>query len=87
LVTIKNTGTTKGDRMHFGTFLDIEGNWIDTVHFPPSASTWPFRGKGCYLLEGKVVEEFDFYSIEVERMEKLKWSFVEEGSRHAYSGA
>jgi DNA polymerase-3 subunit alpha len=86
LVTIKNTGTSKGDRMHFGTFLDIEGHWIDTVHFPPSAAAWPFRGKGCYIIEGKVVEEFGFYSIEVDRMEKLKWNFAETASRHAYAG-
>ena len=86
LVAIKNTGTSKGSRMHFGTFLDLDGHWIDTVHFPPSASSWPFRGKGCYLLEGKVVEEFGFYSIEVARMEKLKWEFVESGNRHSYVG-
>ncbi|MCP4125171.1 MAG: DNA polymerase III subunit alpha [Bacteroidetes bacterium] len=86
LVTIKNTGTSKGQRMHFGTFLDREGNWIDTVHFPPSAAAWPFRGKGCYILEGKVVEEFDFYTIEVDRMEKLKWNFVEMDARHSYTG-
>lgn len=88
LVAIKNTGTTKGKRMHFGTFLDQEGHWIDTVHFPPSAAQWPFRGKGCYLLEGKVVEEFGFFSIEVSKMVKLRWSFQETGDRqrHASSG-
>jgi DNA polymerase III subunit alpha len=71
LVTTKVTQTTKGDRMYFGTFLDIEGNWIDTVHFPPVAKQFPFRGKGCYLLTGKVTEEFDFVSIEVTKMERL----------------
>ncbi|MEL7004524.1 MAG: DNA polymerase III subunit alpha, partial [Bacteroidota bacterium] len=35
LVTIKNTSTTSKKRMHFGTFIDLEGNFIDTVHFPP----------------------------------------------------
>ena len=71
LVTIKTTYTTKGDKMHFGTFTDIEGNWIDTVHFPPSAKKYPFTGSGCYLIRGKVVVEYNFYSIEVGEMQRL----------------
>lgn len=71
LVNIKNTYTTQGERMHFGTFTDIEGKWIDTVHFPPSAKQYPFSGPGCYLLTGKVTEEFDFTTIEVSFMKHL----------------
>lgn len=37
LVTLKATRTTKGETMYFGTFIDEEGHWIDTVHFPPMA--------------------------------------------------
>jgi DNA polymerase III alpha subunit len=70
LVAIKNTGTSNGGRMNFGTFIDIDGYFIDTVHFPPSAMRYPFRGKGIYKLTGKVVEEFGFYSMEVAMMEK-----------------
>ncbi|MBI1306600.1 MAG: DNA polymerase III subunit alpha [Bacteroidetes bacterium] len=70
LVTAKNTATIKGDRMHFGTFLDREGQVFDTVHFPPVAARFPFRGGGIYRITGKVVEEFGFFSIEVERMTK-----------------
>ncbi len=29
----KNTRTTRGESMQFGTFLDYEGQFIDTVHF------------------------------------------------------
>jgi DNA polymerase-3 subunit alpha len=71
LVTTKNTQTTRGERMHFGTFLDLEGMWIDTVHFPPSVRAFPFRGPGCYLLKGKVVEEFDHITIEIQEQERL----------------
>ena len=71
LVSIKNTKTSKGSRMNFGTFLDLEGEWIDTVHFPKIAAKYPFRGRGIYRLNGKVVDEFDFLSLEVFRMEKL----------------
>ena len=78
LVTIKNAGTSKGERMSFGTFIDYDGHFIDTVHFPYSASKYPFRGKGIYRLIGKVVEEFDFYSLEVSKMEKINYSNLED---------
>jgi len=71
LVNIKTTFTAKGERMHFGTFLDTEGMWIDTVHFPIPAKDYPFKGNGCYILKGKVTEEFDFTSIEVHQMQRL----------------
>ena len=70
LVTVKNTMTGSGKKMHFGTFLDHEGQWLDTVHFPPVAERYPFRGGGVYTIVGKVMEEFDCYNIEVERMYK-----------------
>lgn len=71
LVTLKGTRTSKGEGMYFGTFIDTEGAWIDTVHFPPAAKAWPFKGRGCYLIKGKVVEEFDFTTIEVMEMRHL----------------
>jgi len=70
-VTVKNTSTHKGDRMYFGTFLDKVGDFIDTVHFPPVANKYPFRGKGVYQLIGKVTEEFDCVIIEIKSMKKL----------------
>jgi len=71
LITTKPTATSKGEKMYFGTFIDIEGNWIDTVHFPPSAKQFPFNGPGCYRLSGKVTNEFDFITIEVSAMKRL----------------
>ena len=73
LVTAKNTKTSKGDRMHFGTFLDQEGHWLDTVIFPPVAKKYPFRGKGIYRITGKVVKEFDFLSIETIKQERMSY--------------
>ena len=70
-VSEKRTWTHKGDKMFFGTFIDMDGNWIDSVHFPDSAKAFPFIGNGCYLLEGKVVVEFDFLYIEVAKMKRL----------------
>lgn len=73
LVTVKYTRTVKGDVMHFGTFLDRDGDWIDTVHFPPVAKKYPFKGRAIYKIQGKVVEEFGFYSIEVNALERMAY--------------
>ena len=73
LVTTKYAKTKRGETMFFGTFLDIEGLWIDTVLFPDVASRYAFKGYGCYLIKGKVTNEFGFFTIEVCFMEKLGW--------------
>jgi hypothetical protein len=36
-----------------------------TVHFLNRMPDYPFRGQGCYLILGRVVQEFGFVSIEV----------------------
>jgi len=69
----KNVRTSNHRLMNFGTWLDSEGRYFDTVHFPPSLKRSPFRGKGVYLIVGKVVLDFDFPSVEVESMERLAW--------------
>ncbi|WP_339850320.1 hypothetical protein [uncultured Dokdonia sp.] len=70
LVTAKNTGTSNGNRMCFGTFLDYNADWIDTVQFPPSLKKFPIQGKAVYKITGKVVAEFDFITIEVTTLER-----------------
>lgn len=70
-VVHKVTRTIKGDNMAFGTFLDVNGYFFDTTHFPNVFDQFPFTGKGCYKIEGKIVEEFGFPSIEVTGMRKL----------------
>jgi DNA polymerase-3 subunit alpha len=71
LITTKNTATSNGKRMYFGNFLDKDGDFIDTVHFPPVAAQYKFRGRGVYRITGKVMNEFDCISIEVTKMERL----------------
>jgi len=87
LVHVKNTTTRQRQARHmqFSTFLDREGRFVDTVHFPPVAARYPFRGRGCYLLTGKVIEEYDYLSLEVQRMEKVPLSEVE-GAGQAEGG-
>jgi DNA polymerase-3 subunit alpha len=67
----KTVHTKLGQNMWFGTFLDPEGNFFDTTHFPNTTPSYPFRGAGCYLIMGKVVEDFGFPSIEVIKFGKL----------------
>ena len=71
LVTTKYTRTKRGDEMRFGTWLDRNGFFFDTTHFPNETKLFPFRGRGCYRITGRVAEEFGFYSLEVTAMHKL----------------
>jgi DNA polymerase-3 subunit alpha len=71
LVTIKSTVTIKKDRMQFGTFLDSDGYFFDTTHFPDSVRRYPFKGRGVYRIKGKVTSDFGFYSLEVIAIQKL----------------
>ncbi|WP_395625869.1 DNA polymerase III subunit alpha [Daejeonella sp.] len=67
----KPVRTKNNKKMWFGTFLDNEGNFMDTIHFPVSTPAYPFRGKGCYLIEGKVVDDFGSPGIDVKKFAKL----------------
>lgn len=71
LISVKKTTTSKGEQMCFGHFYDAEGGRFDTVHFPDSAKKHPFRGVGIYQLKGVIMEEFDFYTLEVSEMVRL----------------
>ncbi len=89
LVTAKNTKTVGGKSMYFGTFIDRDGHWIDSTHFPQVAQKFPFRGRGVYTLTGTVVKDFDVLSIEVIRMEKEAYisdpRYAEDGKSNAPS--
>ena len=71
LVTAKTTHTIDRKTMHFGTFLDSNGDTFDSVHFPGSAARFPFRGRGFYRMTGKVTDDFGVKTVEVSRMDKL----------------
>ncbi len=71
-VTKKHVHTVNRKLMNFGTWIDVAGNFFDTTHFPIALLRNPFRGKGCYLIRGKVTEDFGFPSLEVDKMAKLE---------------
>lgn len=76
LVHRKRT-TTRGryvQEMMFGTFMDYEGNFFDSVHFPNSIKYYKFKGKGIYELHGKISSDHGHYTLEVNRMTKLAYS-------------
>jgi DNA polymerase-3 subunit alpha len=70
-VALKPTGTSKGEGMFFGTFLDEHGQFVDTVHFPPVARAFPASGWGLFHIHGKVSEEFGAYTVEVKWIKRL----------------
>jgi DNA polymerase-3 subunit alpha len=66
----KHVITKNDDAMFFGTFVDANLDWIDTVHFPDAAKRHPLHTSGFYKIKGKVAEDFGVYSLEVSWMEK-----------------
>ncbi|HEY0297936.1 MAG TPA: DNA polymerase III subunit alpha, partial [Arachidicoccus sp.] len=67
----KDVRTKNGQRMKFGTFFDANGEFIDTVHFPPQLKQYPLQGNGVYLIQGKVVMDFGCPAIEAEKCAKM----------------
>lgn len=72
-VTLKPVRTVKRQLMYFYTWIDEAGDFFDTVHFPQVAAAAPFKGRGCYILCGRMVTDFGFPSMEVSTMEKMAW--------------
>lgn len=72
LVALKTTRTTRGESMQFGTFLDYEGQFIDTVHFPNAGTQINATVKGVYKIRGTVTEEFGFLTVEVTEVTRME---------------
>ena len=72
LVSLKYVKTSKGELMHFANFLDANGDVFDATIFPNVLKMYPFQGDGIYLMLGKIVEEFGYPSIEVQKMAKME---------------
>ena len=70
LISRKHVPTKRGD-MYFGTWIDYEGNYFDTAHFPDCLEQYPFQGGGCYLLLGTVEVDYHFPTITIHKMAKM----------------
>lgn len=86
-VHVRGTSTSDGKKMAFGNLLDLEGHWIDSVHFPKVAARYPFRGPGIYKLRGKVTEEFGHISLEVQMMRRIANIDIETPNTRVADGA
>ncbi|MBO6516456.1 MAG: DNA polymerase III subunit alpha [Bacteroidia bacterium] len=76
LVHRKRT-TTRGkvsQEMMFGTLMDREGNFFDSVHFPNSMKYYKFKGKGIYTLFGRITSDHEHYTIEVHKMKQIMYT-------------
>jgi hypothetical protein len=70
LISIKDNPTKNG-LMKFGTWIDAEGTYFDSVHFANTLGQYDFTGAGCYLLLGKVEVDLEFPSLIISKMAKL----------------
>jgi len=70
LISRKHVPTKRGT-MFFGTWIDAEGEYFDTAHFPDNLLQYPFQGGGCYLLLGTVEVDFHFPTITILKMAKM----------------
>ena len=66
----KRVPTIRGE-MSFFSFWDVEGYHFETTSFPNILERWPYKGHGIYLIQGKVVEDFEVCTIEIEKMDRL----------------
>lgn len=64
----KEVPTKNAEEMFFGTFVDCNLDWIDTVHFPDAVARYPLHKSGFYKITGTVVHDFGVCSIEVNKM-------------------
>jgi DNA polymerase-3 subunit alpha/error-prone DNA polymerase len=70
LISRKQVPTVRGT-MYFGTWVDAEGTYFDTVHFPDNLQHFPFQGGGCYLLLGTVEVDYHFPTVTMLKMAKM----------------
>ena len=70
LISRKHVPTKRGT-MFFGTWIDVNGDYFDTAHFPDSLQHSPFKGGGCYLLLGTVEVDYHFPTLTIHKMAKL----------------
>lgn len=70
LISRKHVPIENGS-MYFGTWIDAEGQYFDTAHFPDSLLRFPFKEGGIYLLLGTVEIDYHFPTITISKMAKM----------------
>ena len=72
-VTRKDLRTKQGQAMAFGTWLDRNGDYFDTTHFPGKWRYGDLRAGGVYLITGKIAEDFGFLSLDADHLVRLPY--------------
>lgn len=49
------------------------GSFFDSVHFPLAARQYKFKGRGVYIIRGKVSSDFDHLTLEAHYMVKVPY--------------
>ncbi|MDD4148546.1 MAG: DNA polymerase III subunit alpha [Bacteroidales bacterium] len=70
-VCLKYVRTSNGQIMNFMTWIDAEGNFYDSVHFPDSLKEYPFKGAGVYLMLGIIDVEFGYPLLRTQKLAKM----------------
>lgn len=71
LVTTRYNKTAQGKLMRLSTFIDVEGNYFDAVHFTDVVHQYPINGMGVYACYGKITNRFGFCSMNVMQSKKM----------------
>ena len=70
-VCLKYIRTSSGSIMNFATWIDADGKFYDSVHFPDNLKKYPFKGFGVYLMLGIVDIEFGYPLLRVQKLAKM----------------
>ncbi|PCJ66125.1 MAG: DNA polymerase III subunit alpha [Bacteroidetes bacterium] len=76
LVHTKRT-QTRGrveQEMFFGTFMDQAGHFFDSVHFPQAAQRYKPKGRGVYIIRGKISSDFGHITLEAQYLMKVPYA-------------
>jgi DNA polymerase-3 subunit alpha len=71
LVTTRFNTTSQGKLMRLSTFVDVDGNYFDAVHFTNVVHLYPISGVGIYACYGKITNRYDFCSMNVIKSKKM----------------
>lgn len=73
LICTKRVRTIKGDMMGFSDFIDVRGDFFDTVLFPDAYEKYNLSYGQLYRLRGKLVDDFGVVAVEVRSVERLAY--------------
>ena len=71
LVNTRYNKTSQDKLMRLSTFIDVEGNYFDAVHFTDVVNLYPINGMGIYGCYGKITNRYGFCSMNIIQSKKL----------------